>query len=234
MIKVLLLVSIVFSIWYWRSILNRMPADKRRRFLWASAFWGVLLGSILLVATGKMHWIGAGLAALIPLSKGLLGLGLRAWPILRFLGRFKSEPSQFRTDNIFVEVNFSNQKIDGEVLKGDLSGRRLSDLTPQELTALADGLHAQDRESYLLLQAYMLRAGLGGPQHNDSSDDNSQQNFGELSENEALEILGLKPGTSDADVISSHRRLIQRLHPDRGGSDYLAAKINAAKDKLIS
>ena len=234
MIKVLLLVSIVFSIWYWRSILNRMPADKRRRFLWASAFWGVLLGSILLVATGKMHWIGAGLAALIPLSKGLLGLGLRAWPILRFLGRFKSEPSQFRTDNIFVEVNFSNQKIDGEVLKGDLSGRRLSDLTPQELTALADGLHAQDRESYLLLQAYMLRAGLGGPHHNDSSDDNSQQNFGELSENEALEILGLKPGTSDADVISSHRRLIQRLHPDRGGSDYLAAKINAAKDKLIS
>ncbi len=234
MIKVLLLVSIVFSIWYWRSILNRMPADKRRRFLWASTFWGVLLGSILLVATGKMHWIGAGLAALVPLSKGLLGLGLRAWPILRFLGRFKSEPSQFRTDNIFVEVNFSNQKVDGEVLKGDLSGRRLSDLTPQELTALADELRAQDRESYLLLQAYMLRAGLGGQQHDESSGGNSQQNFGELSENEALEILGLKPGTSDADVISSHRRLIQRLHPDRGGSDYLAAKINAAKDKLIS
>ena len=234
MIKVLLLVSIVFSIWYWRSILNRMPADKRRRFLWASTFWGVLLGSILLVATGKMHWIGAGLAALVPHSKGLLGLGLRAWPILRFLGRFKSEPSQFRTDNIFVEVNFSNQKVDGEVLKGDLSGRRLSDLTPQELTALADELRAQDRESYLLLQAYMLRAGLGGQQHDESSGGNSQQNFGELSENEALEILGLKPGTSDADVISSHRRLIQRLHPDRGGSDYLAAKINAAKDKLIS
>ena len=234
MIKVLLLVSIVFSIWYWRSILNRMPADKRRRFLWASTFWGVLLGSILLVATGKMHWIGAGLAALVPLSKGLLGLGLRAWPILRFLGRFKSEPSQFRTDNIFVEVNFSNQKVDGEVLKGDLSGRRLSDLTPQELTALADELRAQDRESYLLLQAYMLRAGLGGQEHDESSGGNSQQNFGELSENEALEILGLKPGTSDADVISSHRRLIQRLHPDRGGSDYLAAKINAAKDKLIS
>ena len=234
MIKVLLLVSVVFSIWYWRNILNRMQADKRRRFLWASAFWGILLGSVLLVATGKMHWIGAGLAALIPLSKGLLGLGLRAWPILRFLGRFKSEPSQFRTDNIFVEVNFSNQKIDGEVLKGDLTGRRLSDLTPQELTALADGLRAQDRESYLLLQAYMLRAGLGGQQHNDSSEGNSQQNFGELSENEALQVLGLKPGTSDADIISSHRRLIQRLHPDRGGSDYLAAKINAAKDKLIS
>ena len=234
MIKVLLLASIVFSIWYWRSMLNRMPADKRRRFLWTSAFWGVLLGSILLVATGKMHWIGAGLAALIPLSKGLLGLGLRAWPILRFLGRFKSGPSQFRTDNIFVEVNFASQKMDGEVLKGDLSGRRLSDLTPPELAALADELGAQDRESYLLLQAYMLRSGLGDQHHSESHEGNSQQNFGELSENEALEILGLKSGTSDADIISSHRRLIQRLHPDRGGSDYLAAKINAAKDKLIS
>jgi DnaJ-class molecular chaperone len=80
----------------------------------------------------------------------------------------------------------------------------------------------------------MLRSGLGGQHHSESHEGNSQQNFGELSENEALEILGLKSGTSDADIISSHRRLIQRLHPDRGGSDYLAAKINAAKDKLIS
>ena len=233
MIKVLLLVSIVFSIWYWRIMLNRMPIDKRRRFLWTSAFWGVLLGSILLVATGKMHWIGAGLAALIPAAKGLLGLSFRAWPILRFLGRFKSEPSQFRTENIVVEVNFANQKIDGEVLTGDFSGRRLSDLTADELVELADSLREQDRESALLLQAYMLRAGLSGQERRGSFDDSSQQDFGKLSESEALEILGLKPGTSDSDIINSHRRLIQRLHPDRGGSDYLAAKINAAKDTLI-
>lgn len=234
MIKLLLLGSIVFSLWYWRDMLGRMPREKRKRFLWTSAFWGVLLGSLLLVATGKMHWIGAGLAALIPLTKGLLGFGLRAWPLLRFFSHFKTGPSQFRTKNIRVEVNFVSQKIDGEVLQGDFSGRQLSDLNEDEIGALANYLREQDRESYVLLQAFLLRSGYAQKSDDRSTDGNSQQTFNELSENEAWDVLGLKPGTSSADIIKTHRRLIQRLHPDRGGSDYLAAKINAAKDKLVS
>ena len=54
-----------------------------------------------------------------------------------------------------------------------------------------------------------------------------------LTEEEAWQLLGLQPGASREDIIQSHKRLIQKLHPDRGGNDYLAAKLNAARDLLL-
>lgn len=54
-----------------------------------------------------------------------------------------------------------------------------------------------------------------------------------MSKEEALEVLGLKPGFTEEDVIQAHRRMMQKVHPDRGGSDYLAAQINQAKDTLL-
>jgi len=54
-----------------------------------------------------------------------------------------------------------------------------------------------------------------------------------MSPEEAMEVLALKPGYTKEDVIQAHRRMMQKVHPDRGGSDYLAAQINAAKDTLL-
>ena len=54
-----------------------------------------------------------------------------------------------------------------------------------------------------------------------------------LSHEEAMEVLGLKPGYNKEDVVQAHRRMMQKVHPDRGGSDFLAAQINKAKDVLL-
>ena len=54
-----------------------------------------------------------------------------------------------------------------------------------------------------------------------------------MSRAEALKVLGLEEGASEADIRAAHRRLIQQTHPDKGGTSYLAAKINEAKDVLL-
>lgn len=233
MIRLLLLVAIIFSLWYWWTTVTRMPQEKRRAFLWRSAFWLVLGASVMLVATGRMHWLGAGLAMLVPVLKGTFAVGLRALPFLQILSRFKTSPSQFRTKSLLVTVNFSTKEMDGEVLKGEFSGRHLSQLSTVELQNLLEEFKQSDRESYVLLQTYLLRNTQDGSNQGSSDKSYQASNMSDLSEKEAYEILGLEPNAAKEDIIKAHKRLIQRLHPDRGGSDYLAAKINAAKDKLV-
>jgi hypothetical protein len=119
--------------------------------------------------------------------------------------------------------------MDGEVLVGELAGKQLSELSDEQLEILASQLKDIDRESYALLYAYRMRRGNTGQQ---SEEGLNTENFNGLSASEAYEILGLDDNASKEDVVKAHKRLVQRLHPDRGGSDYLAAKINAAKDRL--
>ena len=227
--RLILLVAIILSTWYWWSVVKRLPPEQRRACFWRTGFWFVLGISIILVATGRMHWLGAGLAALVPIGKTLLGFSMRALPLIRLLSRFKTRPSEFRTQFLLVEINFASKQMDGEVLQGEHTGKHLSELTTEQLQALATSLRSADPESFVLLQAYMLRT--GGKQQ--SNEDYGERSFSEFSNDEAYKILGLEGNASQEEVVKAHKRLMQRLHPDRGGSDYLAAKINTAKDQLI-
>lgn len=73
-----------------------------------------------------------------------------------------------------------------------------------------------------------------GSKQSSSQRQETNSNKGKMSVEEAYEVLGLKPGASKDSIIAAHRKLIQKNHPDRGGSDYLASKINLAKDILIN
>lgn len=71
-------------------------------------------------------------------------------------------------------------------------------------------------------------------QSNHERQQNGKRSSSTMSKDEALDILGLKAGASHEEIIRAHRHLIQKLHPDRQGSAYLAARVNEARDRLLN
>ena len=120
------------------------------------------------------------------------------------------------------------------MLAGQFAGKTLDQLQLDALLQLLDDCQ-DDEESVALLQAYLERVhGDDWQQH--AGEQARQQTVnpsGKMSRDEALQILGLKEGASEDDIVEAHRRLMQKLHPDRGGTSYLAAVINRAKDVLL-
>jgi small-conductance mechanosensitive channel len=104
------------------------------------------------------------------------------------------------------------------------------------ITALIAGLVALLPRAFQLLKylPFLSRIYQQNKQHGQSSQAPPPGGKQAMSSEQAMEILGLKPGYTKQDVIQAHRRMMQKVHPDRGGSDYLAAQINQAKETLIS
>tara|TARA_B110000444_G_C18816702_1_gene585517 strand:+ start:222 stop:767 length:546 start_codon:yes stop_codon:yes gene_type:complete len=181
-----------------------------------------------------MHWIGAALTALVVGLRQLLPLVLRAFPILQGLLRMRRAQAKSTVETVFlrVKVNVSNGLVDGEVLSGIFTGKKLGELSKQQLQELLQHYQQKDADSARLLMSYLQRHSQGSwTQDNDYNQAPISSNMGKK---EALAVLGLKEGASQKDIITAHRKLMQKIHPDRGGNDYLAANINHAKDLLLS
>ncbi|MGI9405458.1 MAG: DnaJ domain-containing protein, partial [Hyphomicrobiaceae bacterium] len=115
------------------------------------------------------------------------------------------------------------------VLDGDLAGRRLESLSEAEAIDVLRTV-AGDPQSVQLMEAFMERR---FPGWHDRAGDSAESRGGPMSREEALEILGLKPGASEEEIRTAHRRLMKRNHPDQGGSTWFATQINTAKDVLL-
>jgi len=212
-------------------------------------YWQVIAillaaGLVTLVLTGRAHWLTAVFAAMLPFLRALLAL-LYHIPLLKRLlsamgaAQQSTEPSGGQTSTVHskylrMTLNHDSGDINGEILNGRFAGKKLDQLDLDALLLLL-GDYRDDEESVALLQAYLdrvyadtwrERAGAQGQQHAANAP-------GDMSHEEALQILGLSAEAGEAEIIETHRRLIQKLHPDRGGSAYLAAKINLAKDTLL-
>ena len=228
------LVAVLFLIsWY-----KRVPKAKQRQFRNRALLIG---GGILIffaLITGKLHPLFAGLAALVPLAYRAVGLIQTFNTIRTFTNRMKAgaspgptpgQNSEVATAFLSMRLNHDTGEMDGTVLRGCFEGRALSELGLRDLLELLAECRT-DRQSVAVLEAYLDRIHEDWRDHRrpppgPSSDD--------MSEREARAVLGVEPDASREEIVEAHRRLIQRVHPDRGGSDYLAAKLNAAKDLLL-
>lgn len=147
--------------------------------------------------------------------------------------------SDIATDMLAMQLDHRTGDLEGEVLKGHFAGRTLASLGLQDLLAFLMACQRDDPRAVPLLETYLDRqhpdwrseAGVDGDQHGEGQD--QAASGGAMDVATACSILDVEPEASDDDIKAAHRRLMKKFHPDHGGSGYLAAKLNQAKDVLL-
>ena len=142
------------------------------------------------------------------------------------------QASTVSTRILSMRLDHDSGELSGEVLEGRYQGWRLADMNRAQLEELLAYCQQQDADSVQLLVSYLEQRFPGETDFGERQSTSGQSST-DMSRKEALAVLGLGEDASDEDIVDAHRRLMQKLHPDRGGNDYLAAKINQAKDFLL-
>ena len=176
----------------------------------------------------------------LAVTLGLVGLSLLGWMPFGPAGfgartqKSSGQVSRVRSAFIEMELEHDTGAMRGTILAGPHEGKSLDALDVATLTGLLPEI---DEESRALLMAYLDRR---APRWRDDVQGDaaagevpSARSSGKMTEEEAYQILGLQPGASAEDIGRAHRTLMKKLHPDQGGSTYLAARVNEAKDVLL-
>ncbi|WP_323794722.1 hypothetical protein [Nisaea sp.] len=225
---------------YW--FINADPAKIRATAKWFGlGLLGVLV--MALIFFRRFDWL---------MYAGLVGLPvlMRAGALFRRFrnavkmarGPAAGQSSAVRTETLAVSLDHDSGAMDGEVLRGRFAGMQLSALTFDDVLELLADCARNDPKSVAVLESYLAaahgpdwqeRAGEAAGANNDTRSRRASPGSGVMSREQALEVLGLEEGADKAAIREAHRRLMMVNHPDRGGSDYLAAQINEAKDVLL-
>ena len=220
--------ALVLLLWALNAFTKTDPRVAAR-VLKTSAGTAALAGAVILVALGRVG---------IALPLGIAGLALLGlWPRgMGFGRRARKSPGQVsRVRSAFLEMELDHDTgaMRGRILAGRHEG---VDLDALDLATLLGLLAEIDEESRALLATYLDRRNPGWREHakaDAATGTGGTPRTGPMTQEEAYQILGLEPGASAEEIGRAHRTLMKKLHPDQGGSTYLAARINEAKDTLL-
>jgi DnaJ-domain-containing protein 1 len=200
-----------------------------------------VVGGIGCLAVAAFTGIRGELVVAIPI--GLFGAGLLGWSPTAMgnigglfgLGSQRSSGQNSRVRSQFIEMllDHDSGRLEGRFVAGANAGRSLDEFDLPQLAAMMPGF---DADSVALLESYLDRRFPAWRQHAERDAAGGQRRAAassKMTEEEAYQILGLQPGASRDEIGRAHRALMKKLHPDQGGSTYLAARVNEAKDTLL-
>lgn len=205
--------------------------------------WFALVGGGLLLALlfikGGLSWLLFGLPALIPMFLRWRAAANAAKTFGRMAGsaggRGTGQTSEIETRILKMSLNHDTGEMAGRVLTGRFEGMTLGDLSRSELLAVLDDCRRVGDQSAQLMESYLDRM---HPDWRDGEFDSGHETSGPeprgaMSREQAYQVLGLEPDATASDIKKAYQRIIANLHPDAGGSDFLAAQVNQARDVLL-
>jgi lipid-A-disaccharide synthase-like uncharacterized protein len=198
---------------------------------WAAGIVGGAV-ALWLVATGRLGQAVMLASVMAPLFVRWKAL----WTQMKNVrGPTPGSRSEVESGWFRMSLDHDTGAMDGLVLKGADRGRRLDELGEAALLALLAECRIDDPESAALLEAYLDRVHPEWRQREEAAAPGAgpATPSAAMTRDEAYRVLGLEKGASETEIRDAHRRLMKKLHPDHGGSSYLAAKINQAKDLLL-
>ncbi|PCJ25609.1 MAG: molecular chaperone DnaJ [SAR86 cluster bacterium] len=242
--RLLLLIMLpVMAYFFVRSIAQRYsltPRQNRMLFFFVATL--LVIGVLIAIGRLPVQFIFAPIGVAATFLLRMLPTLLRLLPMWQmFKNKTNSakpktagQVSTIRTEFLEMELQHSDGGMDGVVLKGTFAKQRLSALGLAELKTLY-GECSIDADSRQVFAAYMDNAHADWVEQMGQTDTNVESLSESIMTRElALEILGINESSGREEITKAHRSLMQKLHPDRGGSDYLAKKINMAKDFLMN
>ncbi|MGK0405236.1 MAG: DnaJ-domain-containing protein 1 [Oleispira sp.] len=249
MFRLAVLVAVIIIGYMTARYIRTLKPEQRKKVTAITVAVVLMTLLILLLVTGKLHFLAA-------LGTGLVIFAKRLFPLLRYMPFLKglyqkakatqssgsSQRSTVETSLLKMTLDHESGNLEGELLATDNKGRYLSEFNLSELISLYGLAEKQYPDSIEVLAAYLDRlhgndwreAANAGSYSEKNGQDSQPSDSSEITANEAYAVLGLDQSATEEEVIAAHRKLMQKLHPDRGGSNYLAAKINQAKDLLVS
>lgn len=201
-----------------------------------------IVGGVVSLAVAAFTGLRGELAVAIPL--GIFGAGLLGWSPFGTSGfgslgglfggtRSAGQSSRVRSQFLDMQLDHDSGRLAGQIIAGPNAGRFLDEFDLAQLLAM---IPAFDAESVSLLESYLDRrfpAWRQDAQGNAAGGQRRAPPSGKMTNEEAYQILGLQPGAGRDEIVRAHHSLMKKLHPDQGGSTYLAARVNEAKDTLL-